>query len=282
MKPTFGRVSIDGVAPRSYSSDHVGPLARTVDDAAIAMEAISGHVAGSSTTFHRAVPAYSLEARGGVRGLRIGVDRKYCERGQPAVLEAFRNALTTLEGLGCFVRDISFPTFTDVLDLTNLIFQPEVSLWYETFIAQHASEVTPALRSGARTAEVISACDYLRAGQRRRQMQVAVAQQMREVDVLALPTYFLALRPFPASSDMALGGYPKIGDYEPTGTDGIYYTLPFNLLGLPAVSVPCRIGDDGCVGLQIVGKAWDETTVLRAARAYEEAAGWTHVAPPVL
>jgi Asp-tRNA(Asn)/Glu-tRNA(Gln) amidotransferase A subunit family amidase len=113
-------------------------------------------------------------------------------------------------------------------------------------------------------------------------MQVAVAQQMREVDVLALPTYFLALRPFPASSDIALGGYPKIGDYEPTGTDGIYYTLPFNLLGLPAVSVPCRIGDDGCVGLQIVGKAWDETTVLRAARAYEEAAGWTHVAPPVL
>jgi aspartyl-tRNA(Asn)/glutamyl-tRNA(Gln) amidotransferase subunit A len=268
FKPTFGRVSMDGVAPRSYSMDHVGPLGRTVDDVAIGLQAMSGQTPGSSTTFFRAVPDYA-DAAGAVAGLRIGVDRDYCTLGDPTVLDAFLRAIDTLMRLGCSVRELRLPAFDDVLRVTDLIFQPESGLWFDRFVKQHP-EFPVAEIGGIGVGEVVTALDYLRANQRRREIQIAFASAMRDLDLVALPSYFLARRPFPATATATAPGYPDIGRYSPVSADGFKYTLPFNLLGLPALSLPCSIDSRGCVGLQLVGRAWDESTVLRAARAYEQ------------
>jgi len=275
IKPTFGRVSMDGMAPRSYSADHVGPLTRTVDDAALALEIMSGHVAGSSTTAPRPVLSYSKESGHDIRGLRLGVDRKYCSVGQPAVLDGFARALTRFQELGGSIRDVSMPSFDEMFSVFDVIFQPEIGLWYAALIKEHATEMSADITSGLKPTQTISAFDYLRACQRRREIQIVFARATRDVDLVALPTYFLAQRPFPPNSGVAIGGYPQIGGYTPTVYDGLRYTLPFNFLGLPAISIPCALNNNGgAVGLQIVGRAFDEITVLRAAHAYEQSTEW--------
>jgi aspartyl-tRNA(Asn)/glutamyl-tRNA(Gln) amidotransferase subunit A len=271
LKPTFGRVSTDGVAPRSFSTEHVGPLARCLDDVALALEAISGHVPGSRSTHRKPVPAYAEDTEG-VIGLRIGVDRDYNAIGDPAVIKGFTGALQVLESLGCSIRPITMPSSDNIFQVGNVIFQPEISLWFDALGHERAD--LAGIRNGMVFGAAISAMDYLRANQRRREIQIDFAKQIRDVDVVASPTYFLAMRPFPPDAQMGLGGYPNLGTYHPVETDGLRYTLPFNLLGLPAISVPCAIGDDGTVGLQVVARAWDERTVLRVAREYERATAW--------
>ena len=284
LKPTFGRVSMDGVAPRSLSSDHLGPIGRTVDDVALALGVIAGHVPGSHSTSRRPVPSYESDGAN-IKGLRIGVDRTYCAVGDPAVLKAFAEALATFEALGCSMRDVTMPAADELLQVSDLIFQPEAALWFDVFTKQHGAELTPDIRTWRGNwiglGLAVSAMDYLRANQRRREMQIAFAQSTRDVDLVMLPSYFLARRPFPATADELIGGYPKIGSYQPTFADAMHYTVPFNFFGLPAVSVPCDIGMDGAVGLQIVGRAWDEAGVLRAARAYEQATAWHRLPPPL-
>lgn len=282
LKPTFGRVSMDGVAPRSLSTDHVGPIGRTVDDVALALRVVAGHTAGSLSTARQPVADYAGSGSD-VKGLRIGVDRQYCRLGEPAVLNAFDAALRTFEALGGSVRDVTMPDFDELFHVGDLIFQPEITLWFDAFIKAHASALQPDVRtfrgSWIGLGLAVSAADYLRANQRRRELQIAFARSIREVDVVMLPSYFLARRPFPAAAAEAVGGYPKIGSYTPAITDAFRYSIPFNLFGLPAVTVPCGIDSDGAAGLQIAGRAWDEARVLRAARAYENATDW-HRTPP--
>jgi len=282
IKPTFGRVSADGVAPRSFSTDHIGPLGRTVDDVAVVLEAISGHAAGSSTTFGRPVPPYATDMAADVRGLRIGVDRAYCNVGDSTVLDAFHAALRQIEELGCSFHEISMPAIDEVFQVDNTIFQPEVLVYCEAVIRQFGAKTPAVLREDNAFAHAVSAYEYLCANQRRRAIQVSFARAIRDLDLVVSPTYFLARRPFPPTSDMLAGGYPAIGSYAPQFVDAMRYTLPFNLLGLPAITVPCSITERGCVGLQIAGRAWEEVAVLRLARAFEEATPWHGLPPPDL
>jgi aspartyl-tRNA(Asn)/glutamyl-tRNA(Gln) amidotransferase subunit A len=280
FKATFGRVPMDGVTPRSYSTDHVGPLARTVEDTALVLQAISGQAAGSTTTHFKDVPNYLPGRRDDLAGLRIGVDRQYCQLADPSVGRAFASAITTFERLGCSIRDIAMPDFAEVLQVGDVIFQPEIGLWYEQFLKEHGPELPASEQLGRWMGMLVTAYDYLRANQRRAEMQHAFAAAIDEVDVVASPSYFLARRPFPTSSDQAVGGYPALGTYHPAATDGFKYTLPFNFLGLPAISVPCAVDSAGAVGLQLAGRAWEEVLLLRVAGAYERAAEWTHPPQP--
>ncbi len=164
------------------------------------------------------------------------------------------------------------PSSDNIFQVGNVIFQPEIGLWFDALGRERAD--LAGIRNAMVLGAAISAMDYLRANQRRREIQIDFAKQIRDVDVVASPTYFLARRPFPSDANMGLGGYPDLGTYRPAETDGLRYTLPFNVLGLPAISVPCAIGDDGTVGFQVVARAWDEPTVLRVAREYERATAW--------
>ncbi len=279
LKPTHGRVSLEGIFPRLYSLDHPGPLTRSVADSAIALQVLAGHDDDDTTTTRRAVPDYATDLRTGIKGLAIGVDRQYATVGQPHVLAAFNAALDTLHGLGATIVDVTIPPYADMLAVGNTIAACEYSVAAATLFRQHPTDFEQAKPPAASSADIkagalVPAVDYIRATQKRRLLQRDYAAATRGVSVFISPTYPLAPRPF--------GEYPQVQGRQFTADDAIRYTFPFDLLGLPAISVPCGFSPDRMpIGLQIVGRPFDEATVLRAAHAYEQATDW-HTRHPAL
>jgi aspartyl-tRNA(Asn)/glutamyl-tRNA(Gln) amidotransferase subunit A len=279
LKPTHGRISLEGIFPRLYTLDHPGPLTRSVADCAIALQILAGHDAEDTTTARRTVPDYSADLHSGVKGIAIGVDRKYASVGQPHVLAAFNATLDTLHKLGASIIDVTIPPYDDMLAIGNTIAACEYSVAAATLYRQHPTDfeqAKPPAASGAdiKAGALIPAVDYIRATQKRRLLQRDYAHATRSVAVFISPTYPLAPRPF--------GDYPQVQGRQFTADDAIRYTFPFDLLGLPAISVPCGFSPDGMpIGLQIVGRPFDEPSVLRAAYAYEQATDW-HTRHPAL
>lgn len=271
LKPTHGRISMEGMFPRAYTLDHAGPLTRTVEDCAIALQVLAGHERGDSTTLNRPVPSYRQEIKKPVRGLRVGVDRKYASLGQPAVLAAFEKALEQLVALGAMFREVSVPSVEALTEVMYAVFYPEWGAAHEPWLRERPGEYG---FPGARAALLIPAVSYIKAAQRRRLLQAEYARATREIDLLATPTYPLDRRPF--------GEYPLVQGKPLSFDDALRYTMPFDLLGLPAISLPCGFSADGSpIGLQLVGRAFDEPTVLRAAYAFEQATEWHRRRPPL-
>jgi aspartyl-tRNA(Asn)/glutamyl-tRNA(Gln) amidotransferase subunit A len=272
LKPTHGRISMEGLFPRAYTFDHPGPLTRSVEDCAIVLEVLAGHDRGDSTTRARPVPDYRAALQAPVKGLRVGVDREFARLGQPQVRSAFERALATLAGLGIDVVEVAIPRAEDMNALFGPLFIPEWGAAHEPWLRSHPEEYPEAW--APRAALLVPAVEYIKASRQRRLVQVAYARATRDVDLLASPTYPIDRRPF--------GDYPAVDGKPLTFDDAFRYTMPFDLLGLPAVSVPCGFSDDGFpIGLQLAGKAFDEATVLRAAHAYERATEWHRRRPPV-
>ena len=280
LKPTHGRISLEGIFPRLYTLDHPGPLTRTVEDCAIALQVLAGHDAGDTTTARRPVPDYGAGLRTGIKGMVIGVDRGYVTVGQPDVLAAFDVALDALRSLGASVVDVTLPPFDQLLAVGNTIASCEYSVAAAQLFHEHPSDFDAAVPPAASSADIkagalIPAVDYIRATQQRRVLQSAYARATHDTAVGVAPTYPLAGRPF--------GPYPRVQNREFTANDAIRYTFSFDLLGLPAISVPCGFSHDGFpVGLQFIGRAFDESTVLRAAHAYEQATTWHTRHPTVV
>jgi aspartyl-tRNA(Asn)/glutamyl-tRNA(Gln) amidotransferase subunit A len=271
LKPTHGRISMEGMFPRAYTLDHAGPLTRTVEDCAIALSVLAGHERGDPTTLNRPVPSYRQEMKKPVRGLKLGVDRKYAGLGEPAVLAAFERAVADLVALGALVREVSLPPVEALNEVMYAHFYPEWGAAHERWLRERPEEYG---FSGARAALLIPAVDYIKATQRRRLLQVDYARATREVDLLATPTYPLARRPF--------GEYPLVAGKRLSFDDALRYTMPFDLLGLPALSLPCGFSPEGFpIGLQLVGRAFEEATVLRAAYAFEQSTDWHRRRPPM-
>jgi len=125
LKPTHGRISLEGIFPRLYSLDHPGPLTRSVADCAIALQVLAGHDAEDTTTARRAVPDYAADLRSGIKGMAIGVDRKYATVGQPHVLAAFDATIDLLHRLGANIVDVTIPSYAEMLAVGNTIAEGE-------------------------------------------------------------------------------------------------------------------------------------------------------------
>jgi aspartyl-tRNA(Asn)/glutamyl-tRNA(Gln) amidotransferase subunit A len=256
---------MEGMFPRAYTFDHPGPLTRTVEDCAIALQVLAGHDRGDSTTAARAVPDYRRALAEPVKGLRVGVDRQFVSIAQPAVRSAFEGALARLGELGMSVREVRLPAAEEMNGLFGPLFFPEWGAAHEPWLRSHPEEYPT--EWAARAALLMPAVEYIKASRKRRLVQRAYAEAARDVDVVASPTYPLDRRPF--------GDYPAVDGRKITFNDALRYTMPFDLLGLPAVSVPCGFSPDGFpMGLQLAGRAFDEATVLRAAHAYEQSTDW--------
>jgi aspartyl-tRNA(Asn)/glutamyl-tRNA(Gln) amidotransferase subunit A len=257
--------------PRAYTLDHAGPLTRTVADCATALSILAGHRRGDTTTARRPIPDYRAEIQESIAGLVIGVDSDYASVGEPPVLDAFHDALGAITGLGASVRDVQIPSYADMREVMSTLFFPEWGAAHEPWLRERPEEYG---NPGARAALLIPAVDYINAARRRRELQIAFARATKDVDLFASPAYPLARRPF--------GGYPDVQGKPFTFDDALRYTVPFDLLGLPAISVPSGFSAEGSpVGLQLVGRAFDEAGVLRAAFAYEQATDWHRRHPPI-
>ena len=258
LKPTFGRVSRRGVIPLSWALDHVGPLTRTVEDTAIVLGAIAGHDAGDPSSSAEPVPDYRAALGEGVHGLRVGVPREYFFDGVDAeVLEAVRAAIEVLRELGAVVREVSLPHIAEAQAAVTAIMLPEALAYHQRWLAERPQDYGEDIRRRLQLALPIPAVHYVQA-QRLRELMAGEWRRevFDKVDILATPAAAVPAAPI------------EQGELQTT-MSLVRFTNPFNLLGVPAVSVPCGFTRAGLpVGLQLAGRWFDEATVLRAAHAY--------------
>lgn len=271
LKPTYGRVSLRGVIPLSWTLDHAGPMARTIRDVAILYRAIAGYDADDPSSIDAPAEDALERIEDGVRGLRVGVPRPhFFERTDPEVGALVRAAIRVLEREGATVDECAFPSSDRLLDTQRAIISTDAAAYHRERLRDRADEIGEDVRARLRAAEAVSGTELALARRRREEIRREVLALFDRVDVLAVPATAVAA-PLAEGTD-AVAEAARL-----TAT-----TSPFNLTGLPAISVPCGFTSAGLpVGLQIAGAPWREATVLRAARAYERATTWSARRAPI-
>jgi len=265
LKPTYGRVSRQGVLPLGYSLDHMGPLTRSVRDAAILLNVIAGYDPKDETSSRRPVVDYVPEEGCGIRGLRIGfAENFFFERLDGDVESAVRGAMARAETLGAFVKPVTLPDISALNAVARVILLSEAAAVWEPYMeprSQFGTDVLALLDQG----RLVAATDYVNAQRLRRRMQLEFAKLWTEVDCLFLPTT-PNLAPVIGETSVRLGGQDE--DVRLASTRLV---RGINALGLPALSIPCGLGGSGLpVGLQIVGPAFEEALILRIGAALED------------
>ena len=288
MKPTYGRCSRWGVVAFASSLDQPGPMTRTVRDAAIMLRAMAGHDPKDSTSVPRPVPDYETALTGDIRGLRVGIPKEYRIDGMPAEIESlWQQGIAWMKAAGCEIRDISLPHTKYALPAYYIVAPAEASsnlarydgvryglrvegenlidMYERTRGAGFGAEVRRRVLIGT---YVLSAgyydAYYIKAQKVRARIAEDFDAAYKEVDVILTPA-----TPGPA---FAIG--EKMDDPIAMYLNDVF-TVPVNLSGLPGISVPAGLTADGLpLGLQLIGRAFDEETLLRAAGVVETAAGF--------
>ncbi len=275
FKPTYGRVSIFGVVPLSWTMDHAGPLARTVEDVALVMNAIAGYDPQDATTVDVPVPDFTSGLGQPIRGLRLAVVRNwFFDALDPEVRAALETAIGVFRGLGATVEDVELSSLTPTHEVFEVITRPEAAAWQHELLAARPDDYGADVRMGLEMGELILAIDYIRALQLRRIMADEQYALLRRYDGLLAPT-----RAAPAAP---IGVAATVVDSREIAIGRQGLTAPFNLSGIPAISVPCGFSTAGLpIGMQVAGRPWDEVTVLRIAHAYEQATDWHTRRPPL-
>ncbi|MHB8216439.1 MAG: amidase [Candidatus Sulfotelmatobacter sp.] len=262
IKPTYGRVSARGVIPLSWSLDHVGPLTANVGDAAIVLQAIAGYDALDLGSVDVAVADYVSALREGAKKLRVGIPRKYFyDDLDDEVRTAVERAITVIGTLVEDVREIEIEVSPD-----RTVQAAESFAYHAENVAQRPELYQPETLRRIRSGERISAAEYIQRrreldGERRRSRNI-----FAEVDLLVTAT-----TPIAAPAIAELKKDPAA--LRPAELTLLRNTRPFNVWGLPAISVPCGFAKSGLpIGLQIAGPHWREDLVLRLAFAFEQAA----------
>jgi len=277
LKPTYGRLSRYGLTPLAWSQDHAGPLARTVEDCALVLNAAAGYDPNDPTSIKLPVPDYTRGLTGEIKGLCVGVPKEYFEvplDGQ--VKEAFWKAVGRLGDLGAVVSEVSWPMYPDSMAIASTIQMGEATAYHSKLIRSHGSRIYPPVRLRLEAGLFISSVDYVQAQRARSLFYQRSLDLLREVDLLAGPTV-------PVTAFEIGETKVKVGDTL-VGAIALLtqYTRPFNLNGFPAITVPCGFSVNGLpIGLQLAGRPLEEETVLRAAHAYEQSTDWHRRRPPI-
>ena len=265
LKPTYGRVSRFGVLPLGFSQDHMGPLTRSVRDAALALNAIAGHDPRDPTSSRRPVVDYVPGEDCSIRGVRIGFpDSFFFERLHEDVESAVRGAIARAQSLGAVIKPVRLPDMDALNAVARIVLLSEASSVAEPFMedrGQFGPDVLALLDQG----RLVPATDYINAQRLRRKMRREFEQVWQEVDCLIAPA-----TPTPA---------PRIGDAtirlggrdEDVRLASTRLVRCFNALGFPALSLPCGLSASGLpLGMQIVGPAFEEALLLRIGAALED------------
>jgi aspartyl-tRNA(Asn)/glutamyl-tRNA(Gln) amidotransferase subunit A len=275
LKPSYGRVSRAGALPLSWSLDHVGPLARSVADCAILLEAIAGPDPRDPSAADRPVPNYVSQLTGEVAGLVLGVpSQHFFEMVEPDVVERVRAAIGVLEGLGARLEEVPVPHAQHAQMAGTAIMSSEAATWHAEWLRTRADAYGPDVLLRIRGGLLVRATEYLLAQQMRALIQADfVAAFERGVRAILAPTLPVVAPPIGKTLD-AGGSFGLAPRSVITRT-----TVPINLAGLPTVSVPCGFSEGLPVGLQVIGPSFEEETVLRVAHAYEQASDWRRRRP---
>ena len=272
LKATYGRVSRYGVVPLSWTLDHCGPLTWTVEDAAFMLQAIAGHDTKDPTSSRAPVPDYLESLVEDVEGLTVGVPRHYFfaddESINQDVLPIADAAIKALQELGATIVEIEVPTLEHAGSAQQVIMLSEAFAYHRQNLVATPEMFGEMARARFRMGGLIGAGDYVQAQRVRNVLKREFAEALLNVDVIASPTMSS-----PATR------FDEIETW--TAARMRSFTGPFNLTGMPAISVPCGFTPEGLpVGLQIAGKPFDEPTVLRVAYTYQQRARLFEQRPP--
>ena len=270
IKPTYGLSSRRGVLPLSQTLDHTGPMAWTVQDCALLLQAMAGYDPLDPASADRPVADFSADLDKGAKGLRIGVLRQFYEADNPvsaATKQGIEDALTLFRDQGAEVRDVTVSPMMDYNAPGWVILTAEAYAVHEPWLKERFNDYGELLRDRLAFGGLLRAVDYVQAQRRRLALCQEMRDAMADVDVLITAS--------------AQGEAPKITEVPKWAMfEKPNFTMPFNLTGLPALSVCSGYGAGGLpVSIQIVGKPFAEATVFRAGHAYETAMGWRNKRP---
>jgi aspartyl-tRNA(Asn)/glutamyl-tRNA(Gln) amidotransferase subunit A len=278
LKPTYGRVSRYGVTSLSWSLDHVGPLTRTVADAAVCLNALAGHDPRDPGSADEPVTDYTAALGKGVKGLRLGVPRNhYFEHVDPELEALVRAAIDWLHAEGVEVREIEIPLADQIMAVEFGLCLPEASAYHMEMLRDRPDDYQPDVRLFLEAGELVPATRYIQALRVRQVMKDAWRRLFDQVDAIIAPAVAA-----PAT---------KVGQESVTWPDGteepitplfVRLSAPANVTGLPAMAVPCGFTQAGLpVGFQAIGRPFDEVTVIRIGDAYQRTTDW-HMRAPAL
>jgi aspartyl-tRNA(Asn)/glutamyl-tRNA(Gln) amidotransferase subunit A len=270
LKPTRGRVSLRGVIPLSWNLDHAGPMARRVRDAALLLQAIAGYDADDPYSVNAPVDDYVTHIDDGVKDWRIGVARGYFAEANAEVLRAVEAAAMVFAHLGAHVSEVNMDAARDAAVANPVLSASDAAAFHRERLSEHPERFGADVLNRLRSAAAFTSSDYSMARRAQTQVRHQFERFFEGFDLLLTPTT------------------PSVAPLR-DGLDAIEaarlltrFTSPFNLTGLPAMSVPCGFTMDGLpIGLQIVGAPWSEARVLRAGHAYERSSEWHAHAPSV-
>ena len=279
LRPTWGRVSRRGVFGVSWSMDTVGPISRSVEDCAITFQAIAGYDPQDPYSWTTPVPDYRQEIEGGIRGLRVGVLREKVAEGelQPDVRSAVEAAIGQLGELGASVEEVSIPLVENAGAVSKGITDMEGASVHYQGLKERADQYDHNTRVRLLTAILTPAQAYYKAQKLRAMIRQDVLDTLEQVDVIVLPT-----SPAPAPLIPDGPGIKSLDDARSRIFGVRNFTGPFNLAGVPALSIPCGFTADNLpIALQIVGRPMADGMVMRVGHTYQQATDWHTRRPPV-
>jgi aspartyl-tRNA(Asn)/glutamyl-tRNA(Gln) amidotransferase subunit A len=268
LKPTYGRIGRSGVVPLSYSCDHVGVITRSAEDSAILFAAVAGLDPADPASSGIRVPSSAELLSRNPRGLRLGVCSSYMDAAgmESEVASAFRSALDVFRSLGAAVGEVEIPhlSYAPSADFTILRIEG-FNAHLRNLRDKREKYGASAFREIA-VGGFLSTADYYRALQARTLISAELQHVFESTDVLVTPT---------TPETAIAGSYTKSPQDRKVAKSDVAYLAPFNLTGSPAISIPCGFTTAGMpVGLQLVGRAFDEATIISAAHCYQQNTDW--------
>ena len=274
IRPTWGRVSRYGMQGACWSMDTAGPISRTVTDCALTLQAIAGYDPKDPYTWEDPVPDYAAGLDGDIRGLKVGVvkERVYSEVVDSEVGEAVIAAIAKLGELGAEIVEVSLPLLVHSAAVSSALIMVEAATLHRDYIAQRLNDYDYNNRVRLLAGSIFPAQAYRRAQQLRHLLRQEILDALQGVDVLAMPTSSIPASLIPAQA--GIGSKQEVLD----GYAGRRsFTSPYNLAGVPALSLPCGFTGGAKplpIGLQLAGRPLEEGTVFKLAYAYEQGTEW--------
>jgi len=269
FKPTFGIISRHGSFRGAWSQDHVGLFARSVKDIALGLDAVAGFDLRDPASVRQENPAYASRLEAKVRGLRVGVLRRFLEGVDPAVRHAFDDALKVFAGLGSDGVDLDVPEISYAAMTSMMTSAAESAGINRRWFREHYHDFVPHVSRGLAVGMTITASEYLTVQRARHRIRQALQAAFKTVDIIASPT---TSRVAPLLSEGLKGNGDDTRHASYNQSNLLRYP---SMLGLPGCSLPCGINPEGLpIGLQLVGGWFADQTVLNAAFAYQSSTDW--------
>lgn len=265
LKPTYGRVSLHGILPLSWNLDHAGPITQTVEDSALMLQVIGGYDEKDPASVRTLPGDYSSHMRDSIKERKVAfaVGQFIDEAAEPEIKEAVRKAAEVLSDLGTKITEVNVDFFREAALANSLMTQADGAAFHRERLKEHPDWFGADVRQRLETGAGFTSSEYALARRTQAEVRRRCELLFEEYDVLIIPTT-------PIAAPVLEGENAVERARQLTR-----FTAPFNLTGLPAISIPCGFTSEGLpIGMQIVSRAWNESGVLRIGYAYQQATEW--------